>query len=80
MILPFVSTTTFLSIPLTKGKFVIVDEEDYKDLIQYKWHVVIQKVYLGCFDKKEDAARIVDEKGIELFGDFTVLNLEVNKQ
>ncbi len=26
------------TIPLTQGKFAIVDDEDYQDLIQFKWH------------------------------------------
>lgn len=28
-------------IPLTKGRFAIVDDEDYEKLIQFKWHSMI---------------------------------------
>lgn len=31
----------FRKIPLTKGKFAIVDPEDYKRLAKYKWHLSI---------------------------------------
>jgi hypothetical protein len=30
----------FRRIPLTQGKFAIVDVEDYKELVKYKWHAV----------------------------------------
>jgi len=32
----------FSLIPLTQGKFAIVDKEDYKWLMQWKWHVAIR--------------------------------------
>ncbi len=30
---------TFCRIPLTKGRYAIVDPDDYRDLAKYKWHV-----------------------------------------
>lgn len=28
-------------IPLTQGKFAIVDDDDYEKLVQFKWHIMV---------------------------------------
>lgn len=41
-----------------------------------KWRVQIQREHLGYFSNLEEAAKTYDEKAIELFGEFAVLNFE----
>lgn len=36
-------------IPLTKGKFAIVDNEDFKKISQHKWHLSTQGYAFRCF-------------------------------
>jgi len=43
-------------IPLTKGKFAIVDDEDFEYLNRWKWHIntkgyAVRKVYIGSGHK-----------------------------
>lgn len=44
----------FKQIPLTQGKYAIVDTEDYEFISQWKWHhssgYAIRSEYLGCFN------------------------------
>jgi hypothetical protein len=45
-----------------------------------KWMALIAKdkkrIYLGLFDDKTEAGRVVDRKALELFGEFAILNFE----
>ena len=34
-----------MKIPLTQGKFALVDKQDFKRINQYKWHIFSQKGY-----------------------------------
>jgi hypothetical protein len=45
---------SFRKIPLTQGKFAIVDEEDYDELNKYKWYATNQRgqFYAGRTEKK----------------------------
>lgn len=77
-------------IPLTQGKFAIVDAEDYDRLSRHKWHAVKDggtfsaaqtrigferhRLHLGLFEDPIDAAVTYDRKAIELFGEFTCLD------
>lgn len=48
------------------------------DKFRGKWKANIgkdyQKIFLGRFDTAEEAARVYDEKAVELFGEFARLN------
>lgn len=60
--------TKALKINLTKGKFAIIDEEDFEKVNQYKWHTVIH----------DYAARKENKKSI-LMHRF-ILNVPINKE
>lgn len=50
------------TIPLTKGKFALVDDEDYEFLVQWKWHVSLSR-YGGAYAKRVE---IVNGKHIKI--------------
>ncbi len=49
----------FRKIPLTQGKFAIVDEEDYEELNKYKWYALNHRghFYAGRVDIKDGRRR-----------------------
>jgi len=64
-------------IPLTKGQFALVDDADYDDLSQSKWHAVwisktyyYRNIYICSRDTPEEASLAYQEKKRELFGEF----------
>lgn len=53
--------TTVKRVPLTQGFFVLVDEQDYEKVAQFKWHASVEsrgtKVYAVRWAKKEEWVR-----------------------
>ncbi len=65
-------------IPLTKGKFAFVDDEDYEFMMQWKWrisHGYAQRTeYIGYFNGKQSAKeikmhRVINNTPDDLFTD-----------
>jgi hypothetical protein len=46
-------------IPLTRGKYAIVDAEDYPDLAKYKWHAQIRKDGGMCYAVRTSGRKTV---------------------
>ena len=53
-------------IPLTKGMFALVDDEDFEYLNQWKWFALRQR--------NNTYYAVRNEKAKELFGQFALLN------
>jgi len=57
-------------IKLSQGKFMILDNDDYKLLNKYKWS------FNGRFDDKKEAALAYDRVAKKCYGNFANLNFK----
>ena len=64
-------------IPLTQGKFAIVDDEDYEELSKYKWHYHKNRMKYPGYAMR---AIYIDGKQIILRMHRVILNISKNKQ
>lgn len=66
-------------IPLSQGKFALVDDEDYERVIAMgKWHARIcfnrKYMFCGYAETPEKAALKYNDFATKYFGEFAVLN------
>lgn len=64
-------------IPLTQGKFAVVDDEDYNDLIKYKWYLLKGRT---TFYAARDTRNLAKTKGETILMHRQILKVPKNKE
>lgn len=69
-------------VPLTKGYFVLVDDEDFDRVMRFKWQAqernhTVYAQHLGCFKSEVEAALAYDRAAREASGEFAFCNFPV---
>ena len=59
-------------IPLTQGKFAMVDDADFERLNQWKWYANWDG--LGSFKTAIEAAKAYNVAALKRYGEFSILN------
>ena len=62
-------------IPLTRGHFAKIDDDDFKWVSQIRKDNKIK--HIGTYDTMEEAARAYDSEAIRLHGEFAYINFGI---
>src|SRR4051812_23939153 len=54
--------TSPVMIPLTQGKFALIDRQDYQNISRFKWHVHFDKKLSFTYPYAKARARLIDGK------------------